>query len=211
MSTEVIMLRAGRTRNQIVAYLDKHPGATAVDLAEALGIDQTSVSSALSSLHKTGATTRWKVSHGRYAYMLRAPVPAGKQPTTLSTTTERLILPEDPNSPGQITLLAPQIDVNADPRLRPHEPLPAVADVDALKQRLAELEAFKAEAVAKHPDLVPVNYEDYRSALLTYYRVGGWPNAAHALSTGGPITPADRQRIDALIAAAKLFPEGAAQ
>lgn len=207
MSTEVIMLRAGRTRNQIVAYLAKHPGATSDVLSKALGISRPAVSSSLSSLHKTGATTRWEVGHHRFAYMLRAPDPASstaKQP-------EKLILPEDPDNPGQITLLAPQIDVNADPRLRRTRPQPIDNEVEQLKARLAELEAFKAEAVAKHPELVPVNYEAYRSALLTYYRVGGWPNAANALSAGGPITPADRQRIDALIAAVKLFPEGAAQ
>lgn len=207
MSTEVIMLRAGRTRNRIVAYLAKHPGATSDVLSKELGISRPAVSSSLSSLHKTGATTRWEVGHHRFAYMLRAPDPA----TSTAKQPEKLILPEDPEAPGQLTLLMPQIDVHADPRLRQLPPQPIDTEVERLKARLAELEAFKAEAVAKHPELVPIDYEAYRPALVTYYRVGGWDTIANQMQDGAPLTPAERQRIDGLIAAAKLFPEGAAQ
>lgn len=207
MSTEVIMLRAGKTRNQIVAYLSKHPGANVIEISEALGINQAAVSSSLSSLHKTGATTRWQVSHGRYAYMLRAPDPA----TSTAKQPEKLILPEDPDNPGQITLLAPQIDVNADPRLRRTRPHPIDPEVERLKARLAELEAFKAEAVAKHPELVPIDYEAYRPALAKYYEVTGHDVVAMTIENGWRLDNVERQRIDGLIAAAKLFPGGAAQ
>jgi predicted transcriptional regulator len=86
--------------------------------------------------------------------------------------------------------------------------MPMNPEVDQLKARLAELEAFKAEAVAKHPDLVPIDYEAYREALTTYYDVGGWPHSAEDMRSGQPITAAERKRIKALIAAAKLFPKG---
>lgn len=206
MSTEVIMLRAGRTRNRIVAYLAKHPGATSDVLSKELGISRPAVSSSLSSLHKTGATTRWEVGHHRFAYMLRAPDPAintAKQP-------ERLILPEDPEAPGQLTLLMPQIDVNTE--LRRIRPQPVGTEVEQLKARLAELEAFKAEAVAKHPELIPIDYEAYRPALLAFYETIGLSKQIEELiAKNGGLPENQKLRVDGLIAAAKLFPEGAAQ
>ena len=186
--------RSGKTRNRIADYLAKHPGATSDVIAGGLGITIASAASALTSMTDAGIVVRAPNRVGRYyAYMLSA---SAKQPTTLSTTTERLVLPEDPDAPGQLTLLMPTA---IDP------------EVEQLKARLAELEAFKAEAVAKHPELVPIDYEAYRPALVTYYRVGGWDTIANQMQDGAPLTPAERQRIDGLIAAAKLFPEGAAR
>lgn len=196
MTTEVIMLRAGPIRNKIVAHLTKHPGGTCETVAEALGIDVRVATAALSNLNKTGAVTRWRVGR-RYAYMLRAQAPAPPQPKP------KLILPEDPDHPRQYTLLMPEIDANVTPL--------ATDERTALERRLAELEAFKAEAVAKHPDLIPFDYEAYRPALAAFYTTVGYGPAigAEVLAAKRPLNADEHTLIDGLIAAAKLFPENA--
>lgn len=191
MTTEVIMLRAGRIRNKIVDHLTKHPGGTCETVAEALGIDVRVATAALSNLNKTGAVARWKVGR-RYAYMLRTQAPTSPQPQPQP----KLILPEDPDHPRQYTLLMPEIDANVTPL--------ATDERTALERRLAELEAFKAEAVAKHPDLIPIDYEAYRPALAAFYKV-----CCCEISIGAQMDQSDKNYIEGLIAAAKLFPENA--
>jgi hypothetical protein len=107
----------------------------------------------------------------------------------------KLVAPEDL---GQLTLPIPG-NVIAVPN----------PDVSVLERRLAELEAFKAEAIAKHPDLLPLDYEAYRPALAAFYGAAGWGNVAEDIVNGHPLTAAERNRIDGLIAAAKLFPQEA--
>lgn len=85
------------------------------------------------------------------------------------------------------------------------EPEAVSADVEALKAKLAELEAFREQAVARHPDLAPRDYELYRGALIEFYRVAGWLGFADELNSGGKLVTADHQRIDGLIAAARLI------
>jgi hypothetical protein len=80
-------------------------------------------------------------------------------------------------------------------------------EVTALQARLAELEAFKAEAVARHPDLIQIDYEPYRAALVAFYQVAGWENIAESMAGGAPITHVEQRRIAGLIAAAALLPE----
>lgn len=81
-------------------------------------------------------------------------------------------------------------------------------DVSELESKLAELQAkvnelaeFKAEALAKHPDLSPIDYEAYRPALDAFYVTSG---ASYSSST--PIDDTDMETIRGLIAAAKLMP-----
>lgn len=153
----------GKTRDRIVDYLARNPGATAPRIARALGLDPSAASVALGSMHKVGITTR-RIAGRAYAYMLRD----GKQV-------------EQANS----------------------------GELAALQARLAELEAFKAEAVSKHPDLIPIDYEAYRAALAAFYTVGGWKSVGEDIANGANLSAAERQRIDGLIAAAALMPKGA--
>jgi hypothetical protein len=82
-------------------------------------------------------------------------------------------------------------------------------EVAALQARLAELEAFKAEAVAKHPDLIPFDYEAYRSAIIEFFHALGKRERVDHLVCREEMTFADRDIIDAMIAAAALFPKDA--
>lgn len=98
--------------------------------------------------------------------------------------------------------------------LRPEEQAPAKLfikdnseELAALQAQLDELLVFKAMAVTKHPDLIPIDYEAYRPALAAFYTVGGWGSVGKQISEGANLSPAERQRIDGLIAAASLMPE----
>lgn len=85
--------------------------------------------------------------------------------------------------------------------LRDAKPSQDVEDpeLELLKARLVELEAFKAQAVEKHPDLA-IDYEAYRPALLAFYKVWG-------MDAGDPFDDADKRYIDGIIAAAKVLPQ----
>lgn len=50
------------------------------------------------------------------------------------------------------------------------EPEAANADIAELQAKLAELEAFKAEALERYPDLEAEDYEPYRGVLTQFYR-----------------------------------------
>lgn len=183
-----LTFRSGKTRDRIVDYLAKHPGATSEVLAGALGIGGNACASALNSMFNNGIVSRRRT--GKYfAYMLKAE----------EAPKAKLILPEDPDHPRQYTLLTPEIDANVAPLVTDER--------TALERRLAELEAFKAEALAKHPDLIPIDYEAYRPALAAFYRVSGLTPRID-LPTA-PLQYPEECAIDALIAAAKLFPENA--
>lgn len=174
-----IKIRSGKTRDRIIAHLKRHPGATSATLAEALGQPESNISASLSKLNRTGAVTRQKVGH-HYAYMLAEPKPDVANVLDLGLFAVA-------QGPSEAEL----------------------AEREELKRRLAELEAWKAEAVAKHPDLCPIDYEAYREALATFYGIAGWESISATIANGAPLTAAERQRIDGLIAAAKLFPKEA--
>lgn len=177
-----LTFRSGRTRDRIVDYLAKHPGATSEVIAEALGIGSNAAASALNSMNKNGLVSRWRAGKF-YSYILKS------EDRSQFNLRIKKLPPVDPNDPEQYTLLMP---------------VPSQPDVSELERRLAELEAFKAEAVAKHPDLIPFDYEAYRPALAAFYEAQGY-----GTTPANPLTEADRRRIDGLIAAAKLFPENA--
>lgn len=171
-----IKIRSGKTRDRIIAHLKRHPGATSATLAEALGQPESNISASLSKLNKTGAVTRQRV--GRYyAYMLATPKPD----------------------------VADVLDLG----LFAAVPGPSEAELaerEELKRRLAELEAWKAEALAKHPDLIPIDYEAYRPALHAFYE---YSLGFSTLHTGRPMDEDEKNDIDGLIAAAKHFPKEA--
>jgi hypothetical protein len=97
----------------------------------------------------------------------------------------------------------PFAEDEAEPRFN-FAPDPTVA---ALQARLAELEAFKAQAVARHPDLIPFDYEAYRSAIIEFFHALGKRERVDHLVCREEMTFADRAIIDAMIAAAALFPK----
>lgn len=78
----------------------------------------------------------------------------------------------------------------------------APSEVDALKAKLAELEARLSEAEAKHPDLRQIDYEAYRPALVAYYA------ASDSVAASSPLDGADRDSIHGLIAAMPFMPKG---
>ena len=170
-----LTFRSGKTRDRIVDYLAKHPGATSARIATALGHDNNATCAALNTMNKAGLVARWKVGV-YYRYMLKAD----------SNATLKKLPPVDPKNPEQYTLLMP---------------VPPQPDVTELERRLAELEAFKAEAIAKHPDLTPVDYEAYREALNALYAGAEW-----GFECSDPLDNIDKKNVDAMIAAAKLFP-----
>lgn len=177
-----LTFRSGKTRDRIVDYLAKHPGVTSEVIASALGITYAASASALNNMFNAGLVSRRRTGKF-FAYMLKA-----EERSHFDLRIKKLP-PVDPNDPEQYTLLMP---------------VPSQPDVSELERRLAELEAFKAEAVAKHPDLIPIDYEAYRPALAAFYEAQGY-----GTTPANPLTEADRRRIDGLIAAAKLFPENA--
>lgn len=170
-----LTFRSGKTRDRIVDYLAKNPGATSAQIATALNHDNNATCAALNIMNKAGLVARWKVGV-YYRYMLKAD----------SNATLKKLPPVDPKNPEQYTLLMP---------------VPPQPDVTELERRLAELEAFKAEALAKHPDLIPIDYEAYRPALAAFYKV-----CCCEISIGAQMDQSDKNYIEGLIAAAKLFP-----
>lgn len=90
------------------------------------------------------------------------------------------------------------------------EPEAINADVEALKDKLAELaelEAFKAKALAVHPDLRERDYKPYRALLVEFYRAVGNTVAAEFAGTGYTLDGEDTTTIEALIVAAKAIAE----
>lgn len=175
-----IKIRSGKTRDRIIAHLKRHPGATSATLAEALGQPESNISASLSKLNKTGAVTRQKVGH-HYAYMLAAPKPDVADVLDLGLFAVA-------QGPSEAEL----------------------AEREELKRRLAELEAWKAEAVAKHPDLIAIDYEAYRPALAALYEAAWYATeSAEEIRNGAPLGPTEHLYIDGLIAAAKHFPKEA--
>lgn len=98
---------------------------------------------------------------------------------------------------------------------RPAEQPEQLEDLSGLRKRLArargtirELEAFKADAIAKYPDLEPINYESYRQALVLFFRARNSKVDEHHVSTGGILTQYYKDHINGLIAYEKTLPRG---
>ena len=100
--------------------------------------------------------------------------------------------------------LAQQVNAKPTPS---KEPEAVNADVEALKDKLAELEAFKAKALAVHPDLRERDYEPYRSLLVEFYRAVGNETGAHFAEGSYAFDDEDATTIEALIVAAKAIAE----
>lgn len=98
--------------------------------------------------------------------------------------------------------LAQQVSAKSTPS---KEPEAVNADVEALKDKLAELEAFKAKALAVHPDLRERDYEPYRALLVEFYRAVGNDIACQFAGEGYALDDEDTTTIEALIVAAKAI------
>ena len=87
------------------------------------------------------------------------------------------------------------------------EPEAYSADVEALRAQLEELEAFKAKALAVHPDLAERDYEPYRPVLIEFYRAIGNDVGREFAEVGYTLDEDDTTTIEALIAASKAIAE----
>ena len=85
------------------------------------------------------------------------------------------------------------------------EPEAVNADVEALKAQLADLQAFKAKALAVHPDLHERDYEPYRAVLVEFYRSVGNEVGVQFAGEGYALDDEDTTTIEALIAASKAI------
>lgn len=87
------------------------------------------------------------------------------------------------------------------------EPEAHNADVEALRAQLEELGAFKAKALASHPDLAERDYEPYRPVLIEFYHNIGDTPSAYFAEDGGDFNDDDVTTIEALIIASKAIAE----
>lgn len=79
-----------------------------------------------------------------------------------------------------------------------------LSEITAQMLLIEDLDDFKTRAIARYPDL-DVDYEAHRQVLATFYRIGGWSNIADDIEAGGALGYAEKQRIDAILAASQLL------
>ena len=79
------------------------------------------------------------------------------------------------------------------------EPEAVNADISALQAKLAELEAFKAKALADHPELAIDNLEQYREVLAQHYDFARLDIYADAIRSGEELDEDDIATVQHLI------------
>lgn len=128
--------RPNTTRRAIYDYIKDHPGKTGVEVGNALGISQQDASGPLSHLYAAGKLERQKVpgAYGKYAYFV--------------PDRERATQPE-------IRYITREPDHNEWFLKLKKEAATYEAARDRLEIEVVELRQWKAEAIAKYPDLVP--------------------------------------------------------
>ena len=122
----------GDLRRKIVPYVKSHAGATAEDMSKALGHSASNVSTAARALWIKGVLGRQR--DGRWFHYF---VPEAVQDEGSDD--------ERPESPCEI-----EFDFDVAP------PTDAI-DVAALQSEIETLKQWQADAIAKHPDLAPVD------------------------------------------------------
>ena len=132
--------RENTNRRAVYDYLFKHPGKTSTEVSEGLNLSHSEVSGPLSQLYAEGKLERQKVpnSFGKHAYF----IPDRERPVTTKVVTK--FLPAEPVGDRRYNEM--RSEYNA---------LEAVRD--RLEVEVVELRQWKADAIAKHPDLVPVD------------------------------------------------------
>lgn len=132
--------RENTNRRAVYDYLFKNPGKTSTEVSEGLNLSHSEVSGPLSQLYAEGKLERQKVpnSFGKHAYF----IPDRERPVTTKVVTK--FLPAEPVGDRRYNEM--RSEYNA---------LEAVRD--RLEVEVVELRQWKADAIAKHPDLVPVD------------------------------------------------------
>lgn len=97
------------------------------------------------------------------------------------------------------------VDTNDTPHGELRFTFPEPSDLTQMRDAIRELEAFKAEAIARHPDLAPVDYEAYREALALFFRARNSKSDEDHVSGGGILTPYHKEHIRGIIAASQLL------
>lgn len=133
----------GHLRRDVLAYVRKHPACTAEEMAEHFGKMPNVVSTAAKALWEAGVLGRQRDGKP-FRYFLPAPSRAG----------------ERPESPCEI-----EFDFDVAP------PTDAV-DVAALQAEIEALEQWKADAIAKHPDLAPIDPDLLRAREIAAAAMG---------------------------------------
>lgn len=121
----------GPMRRDILAYIADHPNCTSAAIAQHLGKGHYNISTALGILTKRGVVARHRDGN-EFRYVLPEPFKAHK--------------------PRKAPAL-PDLFITADTS----KLFEAEAQLELLAARIAELEAWKADAIAKHSDLAPVD------------------------------------------------------
>lgn len=87
------------------------------------------------------------------------------------------------------------------------EPEAVSADIAALQAKVAELEEFKAKALAEHPDLDAARYEQYRNVLAVHYEFIQHYGSAELLREGASFDEEDIELIEHIVHLAQLVNE----
>lgn len=138
----------GHLRRDVLAYVRKHPACTAEEMAEHFGKMPNVVSTAAKALWEAGVLGRQRDGKP-FRYFLPAPSRAG----------------ERPESPCEI-----EFDFDVAP------PTDAV-DVAALQAEIETLKQWQADAIAKHPDLAPIDPDLLRAREIAAAALGDGPSA----------------------------------
>ena len=153
--------RTTNIRRAVIQHLAGHPGATSIDIAEALGHNLTGISGVLSRMHDCGMVARQRAG-SCYHYILRAGW-------------------DDDASTDEVPGTQQQ-----------------VAELHA---KIAELEAWKANAVEQYPELVAEEFEPYRAVLQRFYAL----ELSGCQAAEGGLDETDIGHVRAILATAEEF------
>jgi vacuolar-type H+-ATPase subunit I/STV1 len=167
----------GELRRAVYAHVQNNPGCTAADMATHFPDKAGSAASTLSNLHHDGLLSRQKVG-SHYYYIIAekrdAPTPSEAQlaatakvarrlaevEAQLAKTRAQLSETEDKLSEVEAELeetdgYAARLKVTAQTELvnTQQQVVTVLAQIDGLSAQIAELQAWKATAIEKHPDL----------------------------------------------------------
>lgn len=167
----------GTLRRAVFAHVQNNPGCTSADVATHFPDKAASAASTLSSLHHDGLLSRQKLG-SHYHYIIAeerdAPTPTEAQlaatakvarrlaevEAQLAKTRAQLSETEDELSEAEEELelargYAAQVKKNGQTELvnTQQQVVTVLAQIDGLSAQIAELQAWKATAIEKHPDL----------------------------------------------------------
>lgn len=139
----------GDLRRKIVPYVKSHAGATAEEMSKALGHSASNVSTAARALWIKGVLGRQRDGRWFHYFVPEAVQDEGRDD-------------DRPESPCEIEF---EFDFDVAP------PTDAV-DVAALQAEIETLKQWQADAIAKHPDLAPVDPDLLRAREIAAAAMG---------------------------------------